>query len=104
MEALKNKLIQFAKDRNWEAHHSPKNLAMALSCEAAELLELFTWITEEQSHRIMEDPEQKKAVEHELADVFNVLLYLAAALNVDLIQAANEKILLNAKKYPIPKN
>lgn len=104
MEALKNRLIQFAKDRNWESHHSPKNLAMAISCEAAELLEIFTWITEEQARHIMEDPEQKKAVEHELADVFNVVVYLASILKVDLIQVANEKINLNAKKYPIPKN
>lgn len=103
METVKNKLIQFAKDRNWEPFHSPKNLAMSLSCEAAELLECFLWLTDEQSCRIMEDPQQKKAVEHEMADVFNCLLYLATVLDVDLIKVAHEKINLNAQKYPISK-
>jgi len=104
MEALKNKLLKFAKERNWQQFHSPKNLTMSLSCEVAELLEIFMWLTEDQACQIMQDPKQAEAVKQEMADIFNNLLYLSSVLNIDLIEAANNKIILNAKKYPVPKN
>ncbi len=101
MEKLKKKLLKFATDRNWEKFHSPKNLAMSLSCEAAELLEHFVWLTEEESTQVMQDPQKAEAVRQEIGDVLNNLVYLADRLGVDPLQAAHDKILLNEQKYPI---
>lgn len=98
---LAEALRQFAKDRNWDQFHSPKNLVMALSGEAGELTELFQWVTEEQSRSICDDPKQKARVEEELADVLLYLVRVADVLGVDLVQAANRKLQLNAEKYPV---
>lgn len=88
-EALTQKLRQFAAEREWDQFHSPKNLSMALAAEAAELLEHFQWLTEEQSKNL---PQEKiTEVELELADIFNYLLRLAGKLNIDLIAAAHKK-------------
>ncbi len=92
-------LREFSSDRQWECFHSPKNLACALSVEAAELLEHFQWLTEEQSRHLPAD--KFSAVEHEIADVFLYLLQLADKLNVDLLDAAARKLKLNAEKYPV---
>jgi len=101
IEAIQEKLRAFAKERDWEKFHSPKNLAMALSAESGELLEIFQWLTDEQSKAIIADPKEKKRVEEELADVFLYLLRLADQLGIDLMQAAESKMALNAEKYPI---
>lgn len=95
---LKQRLREFARARDWEQFHSPKNLAMALIVEAAELVEQFQWLTEAQSAQLTS--EQRHAVEHELADVFIYLTRLADILNVDLYAAAARKIALNEQKYP----
>jgi dCTP diphosphatase len=101
IECLRNELRQFAAERDWDQFHSPKNLAMALSVEASELLEPFQWLTEEASFSL---PQPALAnVTHELADVFIYLIRLSDKLNVDLVAAAREKIRLNALKYPIGK-
>jgi len=92
-------LREFAKERDWEQFHSPKNLASALSVEAAELLEHFQWLTDEQS-RLLPDSKLGAASE-ELADIFLYLLQLSDKLGVDLIAAARQKMLANAKKYPV---
>src|SRR5215203_2787490 len=91
-------LRDFAAERDWEPFHSPKNLAAALTVEAAELLEHFQWLTEEQSRNLPED--KRLAVSHELADVFLYLLQMADKLEIDLVAAAEEKLELNASKYP----
>jgi dCTP diphosphatase len=98
---LRDALRVFASDREWDPFHSPRNLATALAVEAAELLEPFQWLTEEQSR----DPpaETRAAVEEELADVLLYLVRLADKLGVDLAQAARAKIARNAAKYPIDK-
>lgn len=101
MENLKKKLLNFAKDRNWEKFHTPKNLAMSLSCEVAELLEHFVWLTEQESTQVMQDPAKAKAVKQEVGDVLNNLTYLAAVLGIDPVQAAHDKIALNEQKYPL---
>jgi NTP pyrophosphatase (non-canonical NTP hydrolase) len=101
LEALKNRLREFVRERDWEQFHSPKNLAMAMIVEAAELVEHFQWLTEEQSHHL--NPEKLLEVEHEIADTFVYLLRLSDVLGIDLITAANAKIDLNAKKYPAEK-
>lgn len=98
LEVLQQRLREFARERDWDQFHSPKNLSMALIGEAAELVEHFQWLTEEQSAQL---PDEKlRAVEQELADVFLYLLRLADQLNVDLLAAAAHKIDLNARKYP----
>ena len=98
LRALQERVAAFAAARDWEPFHSPKNLAMALSVEAAELVEEFQWLTEEQSRAL--DAERRERVRLELADVFIYLLRIADKLDVDLVAAANDKIVLNEKKYP----
>jgi NTP pyrophosphatase (non-canonical NTP hydrolase) len=98
LRALQERLAAFAAARDWEQFHSPKNLAMALSVEAAELVEEFQWLTEEQSRA--REPERYARVRLELADVFISLLRIADRLGVDLLAAADEKIALNERKYP----
>ena len=98
LELLQQRLREFARERDWDQFHSPKNLSMALIGEAAELVEHFQWLTEEQSAQL---PDEKlREVEQELADVFLYLLRIADKLNVDLLAAAADKIDLNARKYP----
>ncbi|MEM9291671.1 MAG: nucleotide pyrophosphohydrolase [Acidobacteriota bacterium] len=98
---LQARIAQFAAARDWEQFHSPKNLAMALSVEAAELLEHFQWLTERQSRELT--PEKVAAVEAEMADVFIYLLRLSDKLGVDLMAAADRKLAANAEKYPVAK-
>ena len=98
LRALQQRLAAFAAARDWEQFHSPKNLAMALSVEAAELVEEFQWLTEEQSRNLGTD--RRERVRLELADVFIYLLRIADTLGVDLLQAADDKIALNEQKYP----
>src|SRR5690242_21253296 len=96
---LREQLRQFAAERDWEQFHSPKNLAAALSVEAAELLEHFQWLTEEQSRSL---PDVKRdAVAEEVADVFLYLLQLSDKLGIDPLDAARKKLQLNALKYPV---
>lgn len=99
MAELVSELRKFAKDRDWEQFHSPKNLAAALSVETAEVLEHFQWITEAQSLEL--PPDKRKQVELELADVLLYLLRLSDRLGVDLLDAARRKIKINGKKYPV---
>lgn len=98
LEDLRKRLREFARERDWEQFHSPKNLSMALIVEAAELVEHFQWLTESQSARL--DPKTFEAVEQEVADVFIYLVRLSDLLGIDLLDAAARKIALNEKKYP----
>ncbi len=98
IEQLRERLRAFARARDWEQFHSPKNLSMALIVEAAELVEHFQWLTEAQSTRL--DPKTFQAVEEEVADVFIYLVRLSDLLGIDLLDAAARKIALNEKKYP----
>jgi dCTP diphosphatase len=101
LEELRQRLARFATERDWDQFHSPKNLAMALIAEAAELVEHFQWLTEEQSKNL---PAEKLAkVEQELADILIYLIRAADKLGVDLIEAAHAKIALNEARYPAHK-
>ena len=101
LEQIKSRLREFAAERDWDQFHSPKNLAMALIVEAAELVEHFQWLTEEQSQTL---PLEKLAeVEQEIADIQIYLIRLADKLGVDMEKAVNAKIELNEKKYPADK-
>ena len=101
LDPLRDSLRQFAEERDWYQFHSPKNLASALAVEAAELLERFQWLTEDQSRRL--PPEELAKVREEMADVLNYLVRLADKLDVNLLEAARDKIQLNALKYPVEK-
>src|SRR3954465_12946347 len=94
---LRDALRAFAAARDWAPFHSPKNLACALSVEAAELLEHFQWLTEDAS-RALGDAE-REAISHEAADVLLYLVQLADQLDIDLLAAARRKMALNAEKY-----
>ena len=92
----------FARKRDWDQFHTPKNLAMALSVEASELAEIFQWVTPAQSRRLK--GRAREHLEEELADVFLYLVRLAGRYDVDLIDAAHAKIAKNAVKYPVGKS
>lgn len=98
--ALEAALQAFADARSWQPYHSPKNLAMALTGEVGELVEIFQWLTEEQSHGVGRDPHTARAVRDELADVLLFLVRLASVLGVDLNEAVVAKLAANAVKYP----
>jgi dCTP diphosphatase len=101
IEELREALRKFAAERDWDQFHSPKNLAMALAAESAELLEIFQWLTEEQSRRL--SPEAKAAAGDEIADVLLYLVRIGDKLGIDPIAAAKRKMIENAKKYPVDK-
>ncbi len=101
MDELIQKLRRFADERDWEQYHSPKNLSMALTVEAAELMEHLQWLTEEESRDL--DPETRKKVEQEIGDIQIYLARLADKLGIDPMKAAHEKLEINAAKYPVEK-
>lgn len=94
VKLIQKKLRQFAKERDWEQYHSPKNLACALAVEASELLEIFQWLSDK-------DKFDKKELEEEAADILLYLLRLADMTGIDLEKAALNKLSKNAKKYPV---
>lgn len=98
---LKYRLREFASERDWEQYHSPKNLAMALIVEAAEMVEHFQWLKEAESYELPAD--KQREVAHELADIQVYLIRLADRLDIDLLAAVDEKIGLNEQKYPADK-
>jgi len=101
LTALSDTLADFARQRDWEQFHSPKNLSMALIGEAAELVEHFQWLTEEQSKHLNAD--KKQAVALEMADILIYLIRAAERLDIDLIDSAWQKIEINKQRYPIDK-
>jgi len=99
LDTLRLHIREFAFARAWERYHTPKNLVMALSVEASELLEPFQWLTAEQSLKL--NAEQHEAVRQEIADVLIYLTRLADILEIDLLEAAADKLAINARKYPV---
>ena len=102
LEDLAARLRAFARERDWEQFHAPKNLAMALAVETAELMEHFQWLTEKQSGEL--PPEARQLVAAELADVLIYTVRLADRLGVELEPAVEAKILVNAARYPVEKS
>lgn len=98
MEKIRTLLRQFAGERNWEQYHSPKNLSMALAGEASEIMEIFQWLTEEQSKNL--NARQIAELTDEIGDVFIYLLMLSDKTGVDILSAAEAKLQKNEKKYP----
>ena len=101
LEVLRERIVKFADERDWDQFHNPKNVVMALAVEAAELLEHFQWRTPEQSADL--NAEEKEAVAPEAADVLLYLLRLCDKLGIDLASAAQRKLALNEEKYPVDK-
>ncbi len=102
LESLKLKLREFAKERDWDQFHSPKNFSMALIVECAELVEHFQWLTDEQSKNLPDDTLDEVLLE--MADIQIYLIRLADKLDINLIEAAKRKMKINAIKYPINKS
>lgn len=102
LEKLRREVAKFAAVRDWEQFHNPKNLAMALSAEAGELLEHFQWLTPEQAARLPRAAREEVALE--CADVLLFLLRLCDRLDIDLAAAAKRKLAINARKYPVRKS
>jgi dCTP diphosphatase len=102
MAALQHALKAFASERNWDQFHSPKNLTMALTGEVGELVELFQWLSEDESRAVMHDPETATKVKHEVADVLLYLVQMINVLGIDINAAVREKLQINAQKYPPP--
>jgi dCTP diphosphatase len=102
LETLRDRLREFTAARDWDQFHSPKNLAMALSVEASELLEIFQWLTEAQSRSL--DETTRAAVRDEIADVLIYLVRIADQLGIDPLAEARRKLVDNERKYPIDKS
>ena len=100
---LLEQLRRFSSEREWDQFHNPKNLVMALSGECGELSEIFQWLTPDQSTRLSENPKAFEHVQEEIADIFLYLLRICDKLNIDLDQAARDKLLKNEQKYPVDK-
>ena len=101
---LKNLLLQFRDQRDWDQFHDPKNLAEAISIESSELLELFLWKNSEEVERLLKnDKKFRKAVEEEFADIVCFILNFANATQIEVSRAVRAKIKLNEKKYPVAK-
>lgn len=100
VEDLRQLLRDFVDERDWQQFHSPKNLAMALSIEAAELMEHFQWIDIDASRQVAKDPDKLAAVGEELADVLSYTLAMANSLGIDLSDTIRAKMIKNAIKYP----
>src|SRR5208282_4333026 len=100
---LKDRVLAFARERDWEQFHAPKNLSMALAAEAGELLEHFLWATPEESRAVAVDPARKAKIAEELADVVIYALEFANATGLDLAASIEAKIAANARKYPVEK-
>ena len=98
MDELKGAIREFIEERDWEQFHSPKNLAMALSVEVAEIVEHFQWLTQEQSRNL--PPEKLAGVREEIGDATMYLLEFADKLGVDPVEAAKAKVEINSRKYP----
>ncbi|MEN8176817.1 MAG: nucleotide pyrophosphohydrolase [Pseudomonadota bacterium] len=99
LDDLSQRLLEFARARDWEQFHAPKNLVMALSGECGELIEHFQWLSEAQSQRL--DDDKKAEVAFEMADMLIYLLRLAERLDIDLVDAAYRKVAINEARYPV---
>jgi dCTP diphosphatase len=99
--ALQSRLREFARARDWEQFHTPKNLAMALAAEAGELLEIFQWLTDEQASAVTERDEDLQLVRDELADILIYLVRMADVLHIDLEDAVQGKLRGNERRYPV---
>ncbi len=102
IKEIQDKVTRFVEERNWRQFHSPLNMAINLSVEASELLEIFTWSDKEKSYKVVED--KRDAIENEVADILYNLVDFCKQSNIDLAAAFEKKMQLNEKKYPVEKS
>lgn len=100
---IKARVLAFARERDWEQFHAPKNLSMALAAEAGELMEHFLWATPEASRTIAQDAAKRRKIEEELADVVIYALEFANMTGIDVAAAIETKMAANGQKYPVEK-
>lgn len=100
---LRERVLAFVRERDWEQFHSPKNLSMALAAESGELMEHFLWAESRASREVARDPKKRPAIEAEIADVVIYALEFANICGIDLAAAVETKMAANAKKYPVEK-
>lgn len=100
---LKRRVLDFARERDWEQFHSPKNLSMALAAEAGELMEHFLWTEHAASHERAREPGRRRDIEDEIADVVIYALEFVNVTGIDLARAIETKLAANAAKYPVDK-
>lgn len=101
VEALRGEMARFVRERDWEQFHDPKNLSMAIATEAAELMEHFRWAKNQESRDLLGDEKAMAGIRDEVADVLAFLLSFANVAGIDLTQALRDKMIRNAKKYPV---
>lgn len=101
VEAVAKFLRKFAEERDWTQYHTPKNLVMALAGEVGELVDIFQWLTPEESRHVIEDEALTATVSEELADILQYLIRLSDVLDLDLDEALWEKLRSNARRFPI---
>src|SRR5690606_19388722 len=101
LQELYHEIENFSSERDWDQFHSVKNLSMALSIEASELMEIFQWMSEESSNEVKNESSIRERLDDEIADVFIYLLRIVAKTNTDLEQAVKNKMKKNALKYPV---
>lgn len=101
---LKEKIQSFARERDWEQFHHPKNLSMAIAAEAAELMEHFLWTKEGEDHAVLKDPQKGLEVREELADIVIYAMEFANIAHIDLAESITLKMAANARKYPVEKS
>ncbi len=100
---IKTRVLEFARERDWEQFHAPKNLSMALAAEAGELMEHFLWASSEESRETVSDPAKRAKIEEELSDVVIYAIEFANMTGIDLAAAIERKMAANAAKYPVEK-
>lgn len=103
LKHLQKQVLEFRDERNWEQFHNPKDLAISLSLEASEVLEIFQWKSPTVVESIIQNKEYTSKISHEIADVLIYLLLLSDCLKIDLYEACNEKLAINREKYPVDK-
>src|SRR6056297_590847 len=104
VEVLRERVRRFVGEREWQSFHNPKNLSMSLAIEAAELMELFQWLTLDEARQRAADPQFREAIADEIADCLSYLLAMADAVGVDLTTELHRKMEKNAVKYPREKS
>ena len=100
---IKTRILNFIEERDWTKYHNPKDIAISISIEASELLELFQWTKEQDVKEITSNPQKRQKIADELADIIIYCLSLSNAIDIDVSQAISEKIDKNSAKYPVDK-
>ena len=100
---LRGEMAEFIRQRDWEQFHDPKNLSIAIATEAAELMEHFRWVKNDDSRELVKDPAKLLEVREELADILAFAFSFANSCGIDITTAVREKMIKNARKYPVEK-